>query len=150
MQIVYLVVGCPGSGKSWVCEQLTELFEYVHHDLYIKMTGSAYVDAILEAADHSTRPILAEAPFSISKTMEPLEEAGCTVVPVFIVEDPEVISDRYLAREGKNIPPGHLTRQRTYAERAAEYNAFTGTSDEVLVHLKSLCTPQVRSRKKSA
>lgn len=137
---IYMVVGCPGSGKSWVCEQLEDFFEYVHHDLYIGMAGTRYVEAILEVCETAEKPVLTEAPFSISQLKKPLETAGHEVQCVFIMEDPEVIADRYLNREGKAIPKGHLTRQETYRERASEYDSFIGTSEEVLEFLKRECT----------
>lgn len=138
VQPVYLVVGCPGSGKSWVCDQLKDQFHYVHHDLYMDMTGPVYVHEIIKAATTSDKPVLAEAPFSISKTKDPLEAHGIKVIPVFIAEDPEVITDRYKNREKKPIPKGHLTRQNTYAQRAKLWKAFSGTSSEVLAHLKQV------------
>lgn len=138
MKNIYLVIGCPGAGKSWVCEKLTHLFEYVPHDLFIGMPGVGFAQVILEAAETAERPLLTEAPFSISVIKNPLENAGHTVVPVFIIEDHEVISERYRNREGKEIPKGHLTRQETYLARAQEWESFTGTSEEVFEHLKSL------------
>lgn len=137
-QPIYLVVAVPGSGKSWVCDQLTDLFHYVHHDGYIGHIKhpEAYVDAILEATETAKKPLLTEAPFSISKIKDPLEAAGHKVKPVFIIEDPAVLSARYLKREKKPIPKGHLTRMGTYAARAKAWKAFTGTSQEVLDYLK--------------
>lgn len=136
IQPVYLVIGCPGSGKSWVCDKLKSQFHYVHHDLYIDMTGPVYVSEIIKAAVSSDKPVLAEAPFSVSKTKDPIEAMGIKVIPVFIHEDPDVISDRYQAREKKPIPRGHLTRQKTYEQRAKLWGSFSGTSSEVLEHLK--------------
>jgi hypothetical protein len=136
---IYLVVGVPGSGKSWVCDQLKHQFEYVHHDGFIGHIAhpEVYVDAILEKAAEATRPLLTEAPFSIRAIKDPLEWAGHKVVPVFIIEDPDVVTARYWKREGRHIPKGHLTRMRTYADRARESRAFQGTSSQVLEHLKS-------------
>lgn len=139
---IYMVVGCPGAGKSWVCEQLTDKFKYVHHDgfIYLKTGPKAYVDAILEAAEDekNKKPILIEAPFSISQTKDPLEAKGYPVECVYIIEDHRVIADRYKKRDSKEIPRGHLTRQNTYLQRAKNSKAFTGTSDEVLEHLKKV------------
>lgn len=137
---VFLVVGCPGSGKSWVCDQLKDggKFNYVHHDLYVGMAGPKYVDAIRAASAESSLPILAEAPFSISQIKGPLEEDGFQVEPVFIQEHPDTITGRYRAREKKDIPKGHLTRQQTYAQRADAWGSFKGTSEQVLKHLKEV------------
>lgn len=137
---VFLVVGCPGSGKSWVCDQLKDggKFNYVHHDLYIGMAGPTYVSEIKKASAKSALPILAEAPFSISQIKGPLEEDGYEVTPVFIQEDPDTITRRYQSREKKDIPKGHLTRQQTYAQRAQAWGSFKGTSEQVLKHLKEV------------
>lgn len=136
MKKAYMVIGCPGSGKSWVCDKLKDLFHYVHHDLYIGMAGGTYVQEILKEAKKATKPLLIEAPFSISQIKDPLEQAGLEITPVFIQEDHKTISSRYSARDKKEIPKGHLTRQETYRQRAISWKAFQGTSSQVLEHLK--------------
>lgn len=128
---IFMVVGCPGSGKSWVGEQLKQKYEYVRHDDH--KTG--YVDAIARRAKSATKPLLIETPFSVSQIKEPLEKQGFEVVPLYIQEKSEVIKQRYQAREGKEIPAGHLTRQQTYAQRANEQGAFSGSSTEILAKL---------------
>lgn len=137
---IYLMVAVPGSGKSWVAKQLSESFEVVKHDDFIGIPNSndAYIDGILEKASQSNRPLLIEAPFSISQIKEPIEAAGYEVVPVFIQEDEDTVSRRYFEREGKEIPKGHLTRMQTYRRRAEEWEAFQGTSEEVLKFLKTV------------
>lgn len=137
MKKLILVVGAPGSGKTWVCSQLEDEFHLIHHDgyIYLKEPGS-YVKAILKEAPNAKKPVLIEAPFSISQTVEPLEKEGYTVEPVFIVEDEHTHKSRYAARERKPIPRGHLTRTQTYLQRAIDGKHFHGTSEEVLKHLK--------------
>lgn len=135
MKKAYMVVGCPGSGKSWVCDQLKDKFHYVHHDLYIGMADGTYVNEIMRQANLAQKPLLIEAPFSISKIKDPLEQIGFKITPVFIQEDHSLIADRYRKRENKDIPKGHLTRQETYRQRADEWKAFKGTSSQVLEHL---------------
>lgn len=137
MSTVYLVVGVPGSGKTWVCSQLTEKFHHVSHDAHIgDKDSTSYVNAIIANGKIATRPILAEAPFSISQIKDPLEKAGLKVVPVFIIEPEDLLGARYIGREGKPIPRGHLTRQVTYQLRAKEWKSFTGGSSQVLAHLQ--------------
>jgi uridine kinase len=134
---IYLVVGVPGSGKTWVCEQLKEKFDYLKHDDYISAGQKAYVHAAGRLADFSEKPVLIETPFSVSQIYEPLMRQGYRVIPVFIIETDEVVSKRYKDREGKDIIPGHLSRVRTYIDRAREMKCFSGTSSEVLSHLRS-------------
>ena len=135
---VDLIVGCPGAGKSWVTERLKDRYELVHHDAYAGMTGQRYVNAIKSAAASATKPILAEAPFSVSQIRRPLEKAGYDVRTVTIQEDRDVIAKRYQSREGRPIPQGHLTRQDTYREMAEKSGEFVGTNKQVLSHLKRL------------
>lgn len=132
MKQVYMVVGCPGSGKTWVCEQLRDRFTYVPHDDHI---GGNYVREIKRQAEHAIKPLLIETSFSMAIVEDPLKMAGFHVECVFIQEAPGVIEERYKAREGKPLPEAHLTRQRTYKARAIERNAFHGTSEAVLAYL---------------
>jgi hypothetical protein len=135
MNQIYMVIGCPGAGKSWVCSQLTQQYEYVPHDTY--KDSNAYIAAIVRQSKTATKPLLIETPFSVSQIKEPLEKHNYRVAPVFIIEDPQVIRDRYRARESKPIPEGHLTRQITYEQRAKDWHAYRGTSAAVLAFLKN-------------
>lgn len=139
-QPIYMLIGCPGAGKTWCTEQLKEKFHHVWHDgfIYLKAPKGTYVSEILKQAEGAKKPLLIEAPFSISETLEPLRNAGHNVVPVVIVEKPEIIAMRYLQREKKEIPKGHLTRQKTYEQRAKALKWFHGTTEEVLNHLKAM------------
>ncbi len=137
-QKIYMLIGCPGSGKTWCSDQLKQIFHHISHDEFIKAPKGIYVNEILKQAEGATKPLLIEAPFSISETLEPLRNAGYDVKPVVIVEKPEVITLRYLRREKKDIPKGHLTRQKTYEQRAKALNWFHGTASEVLEHLKNI------------
>lgn len=134
-QKIYMVVGVPCAGKSWVCEQLRELYTYVRHDDFMAFPPRTYVEAIKANADGGHKPVLCETPFSMSQIVDPLQAKGFDVEPVFIIEDPETLRERYQAREGKPIPAGHLTRQETYMKRA---HSFFGTSAEVLEYLTQL------------
>jgi gluconate kinase len=139
-QPIYMIVAVPGSGKTWITNQIEDRFTFIHHDGYIGHINQpqVYVRAILKKADNAEKPILVEAPFSISQIKGPLEKSGYKVHTVFIQEDPSVIARRYSNREGKPIPKGHLTRMKTYASRAREYGGFAGTSQQVLDYLKSV------------
>lgn len=142
MNEVYLLIGVPGSGKTWVMDQLENKYTEVRHDHFIGKHGTvAYVGAIKSKLEVSSKPILAEAPFSISEIKDPLEKDGILVKPVFILEDPDILSRRYKNdpnRDGKDLPKGHLTRMKTYTERAKIYGAFSGNSSEVLDFLKMM------------
>lgn len=137
MAPIYLLVGVPGSGKTWVCKQLQDKFDYLAHDDYMHSPLKAYVSAAARLAAFGDKPVLIKTPFSVSSLLEPLTAQGVHVRPVFIIEDPETVSQRYTQREGRPIPQGHITRIRTYIERAKTLRAFSGTSDEVLEYLRN-------------
>jgi Cdc6-like AAA superfamily ATPase len=132
----FLVVGVPGTGKTTICEQLSDQFEYIPHDLH--NSNLDYIVYIINRFKNAMKPLLIETPFSVSEIINPLTKAGIKVEPVFIIETPEVTAARYKAREGREIPKGHLTRIETYKQRAKDLNAFQGTSDEVLNYLKGV------------
>lgn len=141
MQPIYLLVGVPCSGKSWVCSQLKEQFHFIPHDDFIRpneKNNVAYVTAILDQTPKAEKPVLIEAPFSVSEIKDPLESLGHIVNQVFIHESEETLKDRYRNRESKDIPKGHITRNRTYLDRAITGKHFYGTSSEVLDHLQGL------------
>jgi ATP-dependent Lon protease len=134
-KIIYLVVGCPGVGKTWVCKQLEGKFLYVAHDDH---PDEGLYTNFLAAAAEGEKPVVGEIPFGLSKIQAALEESGIHVIPVFILEREKTIEARYWMREKREIPKGHLTRQKTYAARARELSAFAGTAEEVLAHLKGV------------
>lgn len=135
MQKVYLICGVPGSGKSWVCEQLKDKFEYVSNDAHI---GENFEKAIFHAAKTAEKPILADCPFGERVLRDHLLGERLNVVPVFIVESPDVVSKRYFQREHHSPGQNVLTRCASIGARAAEWKAFRGTSEQVLEHLRSL------------
>lgn len=132
---MYLVVGVPGSGKSWVTSQLREGYEVVPHDDHI---GNHYGKVLEQKYKVGERNILGELPFSISETKEYLEGKKVPLDIVFILEKEPVLKRRYWERDGKEIPQGHLTRQKTYTQRALQYKSVSGSSDKILNYLKTL------------
>ncbi len=126
---IYLICGVPGSGKSWVCERVTDKFTYLKHDDHYLNDS---VTAIKAIAEISQLPIITECPFAERVTRERLQALGFEVVPMFIVDDPRIIALRYQSRDGRIIPKAHLTRAVTIRDRAIEWGAEQGTSDEIL------------------
>lgn len=132
-QPIYLLVGVPGTGKSWVCDQLQDQYEVVRHDDFI---NGGHIAAIMQAAD-GARPVLTETPFSMSRIIEPLTEAGYAVIPVFVIEDEELLERCWDSRGTPfSVRKGHMTRQNTYMDRAKSSGAFCGDSVTVLNYLK--------------
>lgn len=154
MQPVYLVIGVPGAGKTWVCKQLGNKFTWIPHDRCWKhptkkpteednpewATGavSTHLETILEASKSSLRPVITEVPFAERTLKEQIEAKGIQVIPYFVIEGPYVCKDRYQLREKKPYPKANFTRAITIKERADEWGAPQGTSAEVLSLLRLL------------
>lgn len=131
----YLLVGVPGSGKSWIASQLKNSFTYVANDDHL---SGDYVSAILSTPSEG-KPLLIEAPFSVSQVAEPLTLAGLDVVPVYLVESESVLLSRWADRgTQQNTIKVHLARQATYTSRALQNKSFIGNSSQVLEHLKAV------------
>jgi hypothetical protein len=108
---------------------------YVPHDDY---QDGGYIDAILAAAATSTKPVLIETPFSMSRIMGPLAGGGREIIPLIVIEREPTLRQRWRERGiGETTQRGHLTRQETFRQRAHELGAFKGTAEEVLSHLRS-------------
>lgn len=135
MQPVYLICGVPGSGKTWVCSQLTEKYTYVANDDHI---GGDHLKEIYRAARSSEKPILADCPFGERLIRDNLINRGLDVTPVFIVEDPQVIKRRYEKRDGVPIPTNHISRAMNIGARADQWRSKKGTSEEILEYLRGL------------
>jgi len=131
---VIMVCGVPGSGKSWVCEQLKDKFTYVSHDDYI---GKSLVDATI-AATADGKTVLIDCPFAERVLRDELIKRGVTVKPYFIVEPLTVVEARYLKRDGKALPKASATRASTIVNRAVEWGSPYGKSDVILKALRSL------------
>src|SRR4051812_36514432 len=95
-QPIYLVCGVPGSGKTWVCDQLKDHFDYVPHDSYLI---AQYADALIKRAEHSDRPVLGEAPFRISLLIDQIRKEGIQCRAYFVIEPEHTVKARYEKRE---------------------------------------------------
>jgi len=135
MRQIVVLVGVPSSGKTFITSQVRDLYEVVQNDDYI---GKDYLGALMNASAMDGPPVLGECPFSMSQIVDPLKAKGRRVTTVFILEDDVTLARRYLARDKKPIPPQHLSRQKTYRERAIASGSFSGTSSQVLDYLKKL------------
>jgi gluconate kinase len=163
MQPVVLVCGVAGAGKSWICRQLKDEYEYIPHDrCWSHPTASPSDDIdqpwgppgsksthladVLTAARQATKTVLTEVPFGERQLKEDLEAAGVTVQPVFVVEDSATIRTRFVQREGSLPSKGVMTRLAGLQARAQNWRAFWGTSDEVLAYLRRRGSPSALQR----
>jgi hypothetical protein len=127
---LYMVAACSGAGKSWVCQQLTDKFDYVSYDGNRK---KHHLDLLLAPSD---KPKLYDPPIKISTFFKRYSDKF-DIHAVFILEDDEVVKARIEARGGEWTE--HIAkRNAAMHKRFAKYGNFAGTSQEVLDYLRSL------------
>lgn len=130
---LYMLAACSGSGKSWVCKQLTDLYDYVSYDDNRKKT---HLDLLLQP---STKPKLYDPPIKIS-TFFKRHSHQFDIHAVFILETDEVVRSRIESRGGQWTE--HIAkRNAAMQKRFAKYGSFAGTSQEVLDYLRSQMEP---------
>lgn len=134
MHNVILLCGVPASGKTWVMSHLSGKYKCINNDDYIGKNRDQIITDVKNSAKES--PVIVDCPFAERERREKLESVGLTVKPVFIVESPNVINNRYLSREGKPATQSTLTRASTILDRAREWEAPYGTSSEILAMLR--------------
>lgn len=128
--ILYLVCGLSGSGKTWICNQLLNNFEYLASDSSSKKN---HLTKLLELSKNG-KPLLYDLSVSISTFIKKNTETF-DIQPVFIIETKDVILERLKQRgTGTNISDSRLI---AIDKRTIKYGVFSGTSDEVLAYLKS-------------
>lgn len=129
---VYLLVGAPASGKSWVANQLLDQFTYISYDGNRKKT---HLDLLRQPSD---KPILYDPTFKIS-TMIRRHSDEFNFVIVAIQEDEQTLRQR-IANRGGEWTDTILKRNEQVRKRYEKYGngGFIGNSKEVLEHLLSI------------
>lgn len=130
--MIYLLCGVPGSGKSWVADQVKHKFVYLSHDKH------SHARLVELAVKNEIHPVLIDCPFDERRLRAQLEFAGLQVTPIFIVEPREVVTERYMKRENRCPSANILTRAETILEKVIEWKAFHGSSQQVLDHLRKI------------
>lgn len=126
-QDLFLIAGCPASGKSWVCNQLTDKFNYVSYD---KVNKNYHVYELLK---NNSKPLLYDPTIKIS-TFTKRYRHLFNVRLIVIVEPEEVIKQRMLSRGGQITDT--IKRRIKRMCNLSKDCEFSGTSNEVLEYLK--------------
>ena len=124
---IYMVCGVSGSGKSWICNQLTDMYAYISFDGVAKSKH-------LEALRGTKGPILYDPNIKIS-TFIRRHSSEFNIIPIFIIEEESIIESRLKIRGGK-LTKSTPKRMKVIIARNKKYGVFSGTSDEVLKYLK--------------
>ena len=130
---VHLLVGVPGSGKSWVAERVGDGFEHIAHDEH---AARDYARVLAERARAGGKPILAEAPFRVGVLQAMLTAHRVPVKSYYLDVDQETAKRQYEARTGKAFPEQHARNLERYAMRDWDHR---GSADAMLEKLKGVC-----------
>lgn len=132
-EMIYILVGVPASGKTWVCNRIKGM-TVVRNDDYMG-DRSGYVQAIKEASK-GDKPVLCEAPFAASQLIEMLHSINKPIKQVLVTGPIEEIENRYKERKnGQPFRAAFKTNHRRYEEDPDRFE-FSGTSEEVLKWLE--------------
>lgn len=132
--MIYFLIGVPGSGKTWVMNHL-ETYDcvLVRYDSY--KDADRFADEIIKLhSRHDHVNIVADIPFGETYIMGKLTDW----FPLYIIETPAIVSERYRQREGREIRDSDLSRIENLRGKAhkAGMGCFAGTSEEVLEYLR--------------
>jgi dephospho-CoA kinase len=127
---IYLLIGAPASGKSWVASQLSDLYSYISYDENPK---SSHLDLLRQ--EHS-KPILYDPTFKISTVIRRHSDEFNFVIAA-IQESEETLRNRMTLRGG-SWTDTVLKRNSEIRKRYEKYGngGFIGTSSEVLCFLR--------------
>jgi len=129
---VYLLIGAPASGKSWVANQLLDKFDYISYDNNPKQN---HLDLLLTP---STKSKLYDPTFKISTTIRRHSDQ-LDFILVAICETEEILRER-MALRGGQWTNTIMNRNGEIQKRFLKYgaNGFMGTAIEVLAYLRSI------------
>ena len=132
-QDVYLLIGAPCSGKTWITDQVSpDEYNFVAHDT---CPLDFYGKSIDKAARLGSLPVLAEAPFRAHALVRELVGYGIEVHEIYVLVKDTVLEDRYFFRSRSHAHPLILKGNKAIWEEFGE-GEFAGDSTQVLEYLK--------------
>jgi hypothetical protein len=128
-QDLFIIAGCPASGKSWACEQLKDKFNYVPYDGINKDLH------IYELLKNNDKPLLFDPTIKVSTFIKRIGHLF-NIRLIVIIESEGVINSRMISRGGKitDTIKRRIKRMNNLVKKAE----FSGTSDQVLEYLKKI------------
>ena len=130
---IYMLCGQFGCGKTTVANKLLDKYTYIQMD---KVKRNK-VDDLIKSSCQIDKPILIDIPTMIITYYNKYKSHDFNVVPVFIVENIEVIKERILSRDG-TITDSIEKRNRRILNLSKKIGTFSGTADEVFAYLNNL------------
>lgn len=129
---IYLLVGAPSAGKSWIASQLLDKYHYVSYD------GQRKKDHLELLREPSDKPKLYDPTFKIS-TIIRRHSDEFNFILVGIYETEEILRERMTSRGGE-FTTTIMKRNEVSKKRYMKYGTggFLGTSQECLEFLKNI------------
>lgn len=130
---IYLLVGAPAAGKSWVANQLTNKFTYISYD---ENNKGEHLTLLRSAP--SNRAIIYDPTFKISTIIRRHSDEFDFKL-IAIQESEDILKARIAERKG-TWTDTIMKRNTQISKRYEKYGAdgFLGTSEEVLEYLQSI------------
>ena len=125
-QDLYIVAGCPASGKSWVCNQLKDKFNYISYD------NTSKTQCIQELIINNDKPLLFDPTIKVSTFIKRIKNRF-NVHLIVIIEDEDTINQRMINRGGQITDT--IKRRIKRMSNLSKQAEFSGTSDQVLKYL---------------
>jgi len=130
---IIVIAGITGSGKSWICNQLRDKFNYIPYDGIPK---EQHLLKILEKSRENNKPVLYD-PFRKGSSFYKRYKDFYDVKFLVIVETAEVIWERLKSR-GSKMTLEEVQELVIKNNRNLKHSTFSGTSIEILNYLRDL------------
>lgn len=133
IKTVYLLIGAPAAGKSWVAKQLIDQFTYISYD---ENSKKEHLTLLLSAP--VDKPIIYDPTFKIS-TLIRCSSNEFNIRLIAIQEEETTLKARVMQRGGSwtgTIMKRNVEIKKRYEKYGAD--GFCGTSSECLEYLRSL------------
>ena len=127
-QVLFLIAGCPASGKSWVCNKLADKFNYISYD------GVNKKYHIYQLLKNNSKPLLYDPTINVSTFIKRYSHLF-DIKLIVIKEDEHTITNRILGRGG-SVTKTIKKRIKRMIDISKNCE-FSGTSDQVLEYLMS-------------
>jgi len=134
--VLYLITGASGVGKSWVCKQLKDHFNYLPFD---GIRNKHHLNILRNPKMHS-KPMLYDPTFKSSTFVRRYGSKGTNEFDIhFIVVAGDFITCKaQLINRGGKLTKTFYKRWKAMQARYRTYGEFIGSSSEVLKYLKEV------------
>ncbi len=127
---LFILIGAPGIGKTWLCDKLSDHFHVVSSDRFKNKLDDAVSEAL-----KGDRPVLVDIPFKIKAFIERWRSRIPDAYVAALIEEESVHRQRIESRGGK-FNDTIIKRIKRIDGLSKRYANLIGTSDHLLKRLK--------------